>query len=184
MKRVLLATNSEHGQANVFLAVGHALQALDPEVEIHFVSFDPISKDVSVASEYSVKTTKGARPWTFHPLDGLTMFQAVGNKPEEKRLVSALGARPSFSTKMEVLHMSLVLLLPYDGPEFLQVYNSFLRIVDEVQPDIIAVDSIHAPALTACRHRKLKHLVLSPNTLKDFAAVMQPWGAVLWKFPM
>jgi hypothetical protein len=184
MKKILLTTNSEHGQANVFLAVGHALQALNPEVEIHFASFDAISKDVSSASEYSVKTTRGARPWTFHLLDGLSMMQAVSNKPEEPRLAPALEAHPTFSTKIEILHMFMLLLLPYDGPEFLQVYNSFVRVVEEVQPDLIVVDSLFAPPLTTCRHRKLKHLVLSPNTLKDFAAAMQPWGAMLWKFPV
>lgn len=184
MKKVILATNSEHGQANVFLAAGHALQALEADVQIHFASFAPISKDVSSASEYSVKCTKGARPWTFHLLDGLNMMDAVATKPGSERLGPALDAHPSFSTKMEILQLFMLLMLPHDGPEFLEVYHNFMRVVEEVQPDMIVVDSLFAPALTACRHRNLKHVVLSPNTLKDFSAALQPWGAMLWKFPV
>ncbi|KAK4135203.1 glycosyltransferase family 1 protein [Trichocladium antarcticum] len=50
MKTVLLATDSECGQANVFLAAGHALQARDASVQIHFASFAAISgrKDPTV----------------------------------------------------------------------------------------------------------------------------------------
>ncbi|KAK4118580.1 glycosyltransferase family 1 protein [Parathielavia appendiculata] len=183
MKKVLLATNAEHGQANVFLAAGHALQALDADVDIHFASFSSISKDFSSASEYSVKCTKGARPWTFHLLDGLSMIEAVQNKPEAENLGPLLDEHPSFSTKVAILRVFMVLLMPHSGPEFIQVYKSFARVVDEVQPDIIVVDSLFSPVLTACRHLKLKHLVFSPNTLKDFSAALQPWGAMLWKFP-
>ena len=47
-KRVLLVTNSEHGQANVYLATSYALLTLeDEDVEVHFASFPPIQKFVN-----------------------------------------------------------------------------------------------------------------------------------------
>ncbi|KAK4148786.1 hypothetical protein C8A00DRAFT_19443 [Chaetomidium leptoderma] len=184
MKKVLLAVNSEYGQANVFLAVSHALQALDPDVQIHFASFAPISKDVSTASEYSVHCTAGAQPWNFHMLDGPSLMDAMASKELAVGFGDTLEKQVSFSSTMDVLRQIMQVLLPWNGPEFVQIYKSFIRVVDEVQPDIIAVDSLFCPVLSACRHLKLKHLVLSPNTLKDFATALQPWGAMFWKYPV
>lgn len=53
MKKTLLLTNSEHGQANVFLAASHSLLGLDKDVEVHFASFAPISKSVASTSDYA-----------------------------------------------------------------------------------------------------------------------------------
>jgi len=185
MKKVLLATNSEYGQANVFLAVGHALQALDKDVQIHFTSFEPISKDVSTSSEHSVKCTPGAEPWAFHLLDGVSFMDSIYASGEAaERLEHAMLQRPTFSSVMTMMSIIPTMLLPWRNSAFVEVYQSFARVIDEIQPDIIVVDSLFTPALTACHHLKLKHMVLSPNTLKEFAAALQPRGAVLWKYPV
>ncbi|KAK4235060.1 hypothetical protein C8A03DRAFT_18141 [Achaetomium macrosporum] len=186
MKKVLLATNSEYGQANVFLAAGHALQALDHGVRIHFTSYAPIAKDVASASAYSVQCSQGAQPWTFHELDGPS-FETVLEAREKVENRVPLGAiiskPPAFFNNIELFRRLPGLLMPWDGPETVRAIQSFRRIVDEVHPDIVVVDSLLAPVLTACRHLKLQHVILSPNTLKDFGAALQPWGAFLWKFP-
>lgn len=183
-KKVLLATNSEHGQANVFLAVGHALQALDKDVEIHFVSFKPIAKDVASSSEYSVKCTPGAAPWTFHLLDGPDWLTAAHSKDGMRDTMERLmKTRPKFGPIMSVLKIINTLLMPFDEAEFEQIYKSMARIIDQVQPDITAVDNLFTPGLTVCRALGVKHLVLSPNTLRDFSVMFQPRGAYFWKYP-
>ncbi len=51
-RRILLITNSEHGQANVFLAVSYALLTLkDEDVEVHFASFSPVEKNLRLISQ-------------------------------------------------------------------------------------------------------------------------------------
>jgi hypothetical protein len=184
MKKVLLATNSEYGQANVFLAVGHALQARDPDVQIHFASFAAIANDVSSASAYSVQSTSGARPWQFHELDGPSFWDATAKTAHRTGLAATIEKPPNFSGTLAILKQTQSLMLPWEGPDFVNIYQSFARLAAEIQADIIAVDSLFAPVLTACRHLELKHLVFSPNTLKDFSAVLQPWGAMFWKFPV
>jgi hypothetical protein len=187
MKKILLATNSEYGQANVFLAAGHALQALDPNVRIHFASYQQIAKDVASASAYSVECSPGAQPWTFHELDGPSFETAVEarEKVENRVPLGAIIAKPpGFRNNIELYQRLPGLLMPWDGPETVQAINSFRRVFDAVQPDIVVVDSLFSPVLTACRHLGLKHVILSPNTLKDFGAALQPWGALLWKFPV
>ena len=182
--KILLATNCEYGQANVFLAVAHSLQALDADVQIHVASFAPISNDVSSASEYSRQCTQGARPWHFHLLDGPFFQEAVAALKGSERLGEALRKPPNFFSTTEVLSMVMGILLPWNGLEFVQIYKSFVDVVDKIQPDIVVVDSLLSPVLTACRHLKFNHLVLSPNTLKDFAAALQPRGAMFWKYPV
>ncbi|KAL2140396.1 hypothetical protein VTI28DRAFT_3852 [Corynascus sepedonium] len=185
MKKVLLATNSEYGQANVFLAVGHALQALDKDIRIHFTSFKPISGDVLTSSEHSVKSNTGAEPWTFHPLSGLPFMDAIRAKEHAaKQLHDLMTKRPTFSFTMRMLRGLTAMFLPWHNSDCVEIYESFVRVVDDVQPDIVVVDSLFSPVLTACHHLKLKYIILSPNTLKDFAAAVQPRAAVLWKFPM
>lgn len=184
MKRVLLATNSEHGQANVFLAVGHALQAADPDVQIHFASFAAIAKDVSSASQYSTQCTPSAQPWAFHQLDGLSFMDMLATQEDSNQLEETLNKRPTFLSTIEILSKVMPLLLPWDKAEFVRIYQSFSRLVDEVQPDIVVIDSLFSPVLTACRRLELRHLVLSPNTLKEFATALQPRGAMFWKFPV
>ncbi|KAL2259989.1 hypothetical protein VTK26DRAFT_6153 [Humicola hyalothermophila] len=184
-KKVILATNSEFGQANVFLAVGHALQAADSSVEVHFVSFSPISPYVSEASEYSVASSPGARPWTFHKLDGVTFADAImGGESGYDSFNCVLSRQPNLINTTRLLFDLNRYIIPWTGPEFVEIMKSFVRIADEIRPDLIMVDSLFAPALTACHHHKLDFLVLSPNTLRDFSSALQPWGALFWKYPM
>lgn len=182
MTKILLATNSEFGQANVFLAVGHALQALDSKVQVHFVSFAAISQPVSAASEYSVRCSPGAQPWTFHELDGPSYFDAM--VMDSARVSDILVKRPGFFTTVELQGLLSRFLLPWNGAGFIQVYQSFVRLVEDIRPDLVVVDCLFSPALSACHHIKSKHIILSPNTLKDFCAASQPWGAGLWKYPV
>ncbi len=184
MKKILLATNSEYGQANVFLAVAHSLQALDSDVHIHVASFAPISEGVLCASEYSTQCTQNAQPWQFHLLDGPGHLEALRAKQRSAQVEDALQKPPNLVSTTKVLSMLMSVMLSWNGPEFVQVYKSFVSIVDEVQPDMIVVDSLLSPVLTACRHLKFSHLILSPNTLKDFAAALQPRGAMFWKYPV
>ena len=74
--RILLISNSELGQANVFLAVTHELLRLDPTLEIHLCSFPPFSKLLaSFGSKAEI---------IFHELAGITWKDALFNRPEHR----------------------------------------------------------------------------------------------------
>ncbi|AEO66510.1 glycosyltransferase family 1 protein [Thermothielavioides terrestris NRRL 8126] len=184
-KRVLLLTNSEHGQANVFLATSYALLTLeDEDVEVHFASFPPIRSFVSSTSEYAQHTKPGARPIVFHTIEGVDMVSAW-TRPEIEAEQAALKHRSCIAL-INAIRRTLVLLkvtLPWTGPEFVQIFHSVTDIIQEVQADIIAVDPAFSPALTAIRSLNARFIVLSPNTIKDFAMPLQPNGDALWKYP-
>ncbi|KAH7262843.1 hypothetical protein BKA59DRAFT_505866 [Fusarium tricinctum] len=52
VKRLLLFTNSDYGQANVVLATAHALGLASQDVEIHIASFQDLQDGVNDASRF------------------------------------------------------------------------------------------------------------------------------------
>jgi len=73
--------------------------------------------------------------------------------------------------------------MPWSGPEHLGLYQQTLRILEEVNPLIVAVDPMFSPGLDAVRAQGRNYMVVSPSCLKDLFAGMQPWGSVFWKYP-
>ncbi|KAK4169705.1 hypothetical protein QBC43DRAFT_306565 [Cladorrhinum sp. PSN259] len=188
-KRVLLLTNSEHGQANVFLATSYALLTLPPTeasqeepVEVHFASFPPIQKFVNSTSSQAQLANPTALPIIFHPISGTSMVSAW-SRPETTAKRQSLRNLDLFDAiqRMQVL---LKVTLPWTGPEYIEIMNSVLAILTRVNPDTIAVDPAFSPALTALRYARQRFLILSPNTIKDFAMPHQPNGEALWKYPV
>ncbi|KAK3318771.1 hypothetical protein B0H66DRAFT_622909 [Apodospora peruviana] len=194
-KRVLLLTNSEHGQANVYLATSYALLTLpDEDVDVHFASFAPIHKFVVATSQHAERDRPSSRSGgiIFHTISGLDMVSAW-ERPEvlaEQESIAKVEATAQWwsvlsLTSCAIRRMILLLrvTLPWTGPEFVQIFWSVIEIVRDVQPDIIAVDPAFSPALTALRHINAKFIILSPNTIKDFAMPLQPNAEALWKYP-
>ncbi|KAK2778428.1 udp-glucoronosyl and udp-glucosyl transferase family protein [Colletotrichum kahawae] len=176
-----MLTNSEFGQANIFLATCYALMGTSPDVEIHLASFAPIEAAVTAASEAGVKAHPSASPITFHEIHGTNYFKALLS-PEVggKRLFEIA---PSFRTMPAVLRIIARAAMPYTGPEMVENCNEIRRIIEEVEPDLTLVDNMFTPGLTMARHMGIKWMILSPNTLKDLALPLQPKAAFFWKYP-
>lgn len=183
-KKVLFLTNSEHGQANVLLAAGHAMLEQDPSVEIHFGSFAPIRSTVEAASAYALETCghKTARPIVFHEVRGLTFIECM-LKPEFPAW-DWLTLSPGFWNTPRLLQIMVQgMFHPWTPPEYVEVLRSCLEILEEVKPDLVVLDNAFSPGVTAAYHLGFRFLLLAPNTIKDFAASVQPWGQAFWKFP-
>lgn len=181
--RVLLLTNSEHGQANVFLATSHALLTLpDQDVQVHFASFPPIRKFVASTSDHALATSPLAHPIVFHPLSGLPMLQAW-SRPEFEADKDGSRHAQGLLTAWRKMRVLLRVTLPWTGPEFLDIFRSVSDVVRRVGPHVVAVDPAFSPGLTAVRHLGLRYVVLSPNTIKDFAMPFQPNLEALWRYP-
>lgn len=195
-KRVLLLTNSEHGQANVFLAVSYALITLpDEDVEVHFASFSPIQKSVHSTYEHAKRDKPLARPIIFHTIKGIDMVSAWLRPEIGADRANINKARIGLFRAIGRMRLLLRVTLPWLGPEFVEIFKAIVEIVTSVQPSIVAVDPAFSPALTALRylnnHSKqspkfnsfFKYIILSPNTIKDFAMPFQPRAEALWKYP-
>lgn len=182
-KRVLLLTNSEYGQASVHLAVAHTLAELyRSDVEVHLASFGPLADLVRSASHYATQQWPGALPFIFHHIKGTDMSAAWGRP--ELRLEEYNGLRPGFVNTPKLLRLLLRLTSPWDGPEFVAIFEAVRDLIlEEVKPDVTAVDPAFSPAVTACVHTKTRFCILAPNTIKDFSMPFQPWGQAFWRYP-
>ncbi|KAI8251971.1 hypothetical protein K4K58_008240 [Colletotrichum sp. SAR11_239] len=180
-RKVLMLTNSEYGQANIFLATCHALMGTAPDVEIHLASFAPIRTAVAAASEASIKAHPKASSINFHEIHGTNYFKALlSHQVGGRRL---LEIAPSFRTMPTVLQIIARAAMPYTGPEMVENCNEIRRIIEQVGPDLTLVDNMFTPGLTMARHMGIKWMILSPNTLKDLALPLQPKAAFFWKYP-
>ncbi|KAK3175643.1 hypothetical protein K4F52_010097 [Lecanicillium sp. MT-2017a] len=188
--RILLFTNIDRGEANVFLAASAALYAANPSVDIHFSSFTGLEDDVSAISDEARKTYPDAKPITYHAINGLTMAQgmdevfAVNNIDRlDKYIPSSFLQALSLSVTKQTIWDMAPILFPYTWPRMIEIYGSISEIIKKVQPDLVVVDSLMTAALTASWHMNVKFICLSPNSIKDFTTGTQPNAAWLWKFP-
>lgn len=182
-KKILLLTNSEHGQANVYLAVSHALLHLEDAVEVHLASFSPIAKFVKATSDYAQQTSRNGRSVIFHEIRGINMESAWSRPEILSGDPSTFSNTRGLSTAASKVRVLLRVTLPWSGPEFVEIYRSIVEIIQDIKPDIVAADPAFSPALTACRHLGVKFVVLTPNTIKDFSMPLQPRAEALWKYP-
>ncbi|KAH7630574.1 hypothetical protein B0T09DRAFT_398181 [Sordaria sp. MPI-SDFR-AT-0083] len=191
-KRVLLLTNSEHGQANVFLAAGYALLTLpDEDVEVHFASFTPIQKCVLSTYEHAKRNKPLARSIIFHAIPGIDMVSAWLRPEIAADRVNINNTRIGLVRAIRRMRLLLRVTLPWLGPEFIGIFWAIIEIIINVHPSIVAVDPAFSPALTALRYlnhsnrspNMIKFIILSPNTIKDFAMPFQPDAQALWKYP-
>ncbi|RKU40519.1 hypothetical protein DL546_002153 [Coniochaeta pulveracea] len=186
---ILLITNEDRGQANAFLATSEALLQADPSLEVHLASFPRLQAEVTSTSQQAQRTAAGAKPIVFHPVKGPSMAEGVTNyfrqrqTPMQGLLPASYSSRLHFSSTLRAIHDTIPVLVPYDGPQLVEIYSSLVDIIKEVDADLVVVDCLMTAALTACCHLKVRFVCLSPNAIKDFAARSQPNGAGLWKYP-
>jgi hypothetical protein len=158
------------------------LLCADPNVSVHFASFAPIEKAVSTTSAYATRVSPSAQPIKFHEIQATDYLTAI-LRPEH-RMRRHFWFPPGILFTPWVLWTLVRVAQPWTGPEFVTIYKETCRIIDEVDPHVIAVDPILSPAITACRHLGLHFVILAPNTIKDFAVAAQPRGEIWWKYPM
>ncbi|KAJ5726863.1 family 1 glycosyltransferase [Penicillium malachiteum] len=169
----------------------HALLQIQPDADIHCASLGALAGGIDTVVENLRQSFPDTNPITFHELRGIPMKQAMnlafsrpGAPPRIPNYlpVSAL-QRPGFFNTMRAVRDMVPLFVPYDGPQLVEVYSSIVETIQSVKADLIVVDTLMTAALTACYHLDVRFLCLSPNSLKEFTAMAQPYGAALWKFP-
>ena len=67
--------------------------------------------------------------------------------------------------------------------EYVRIYESCKKVIEEIQPDVIVLDGIFNPGLDACFVLDKKFVLNSPNTPLDVTRFVQPWLKGLWYYP-
>jgi hypothetical protein len=186
-KRLLFLTNSDYGQANVVLATTHAIGLANPDVEIHVASFQELESGVYDASRFMQESAAQQKlpipkSFIFHKLQGISWGPAT--KRPGTAIFDTLELTPGFVNSAKGVATLPAVMVPWSPEEYMEIYRDTQRVFDEVDPDLTIVEPLHTQGLTFCHYRGVKWMVLSPNTIKEFAIPLQPRLAALWKYPM
>lgn len=175
---ILFLTNCELGQASVSLAVAHEL--LIRRHIVHIASFAPLRNAVSALNHRaSASSSTPTSTAVFHLISGPTMKEAVQRRHDLDIFnihgVGFCGALKTYKTALPTM------AIPWDGPEYMEGYQSCVEIIKQMQPDVIVVDPLLNQAKDASASLGHKFVILSPNTFKEH--VPQAWLANFWKYP-
>lgn len=176
-----MLTNKDHGQSNCFLATAHALLTTDSSLEVHFATFKGYDKFIDETNEHIAMTNPNSNPIIYQPIDGMSMAEGLNHHferldiPRKKEYLplSYLASPLTTGNTMAAIRDTVYVLIPYSGPQIVEIYNSIATIVDRVQPDLIVLDCLFTPGLTALTNLGLPYICLSPNTCKDFSMSAQ-----------
>jgi hypothetical protein len=189
-RKILLLTNVERDEANVFLATCDALLRLAPSVEIHFATFGGLKDAVASVYRHAHETVPHAHPITFHKVKGLPVEESRRQFFARENVPTRAGyppnsylERPGLSNTKKAIRETIPVLVPYNGPQLVEVFLSICEIIQKVDANLVVVNSLMTAGLTACYHLGVKFTCLSPNSIKDFASSTQPKSEGLGKIP-
>lgn len=177
----------EHpGLSNVHAATAQSLLQHNPEVEVHFASFPKLSKTLSRISSFAQTHQPQAKNITFHSLAGPSYYDAIEayphiNPDEDGKLGSI--APPGIEGLKKIMYDMQIYLDPWKQEDHLEIYRQLVNIIDEVDPAVVALDTVFSPAIEATRAKNRVHAFITPNMLVDNFPGEQPWAGMLWKYP-
>ena len=66
----------------------------------------------------------------------------------------------------------------------MRIYDSIVKLIKELNPSILVIDSLLNAGLDACYSLNRKFVVNSPNSPIDIVRKDQPWLKGFWYYPM
>lgn len=182
----LFIVNEHPGLSNVHLATAQSLLQYHPDIEIHFASFPRLEKAVVRISQFAKQHDPQARDIIFHPLSGLSYYDAFDQYPhllpdQDGRLGSV--SPPGLEGIKELGKNMQIYIDPWAKEEHLAHFQRITALIDEIDPAIVALDTIFPPAIEAARATNRLHAFITPNMLVDNFPAEQPWMGMLWKYP-
>ena len=190
-REVLFVTNSESGQANTILAM--SLEATTrPHIQVHVASFPVLKRRVERLSPKI----------SFHTLDGKDALEMATTRGLSEENIPHPPTTKSFKAYGRTL---AALMTVWDGEcafcfllriwvvtdachpfgsAYMRLCDSIKRVIEELNPDIVVVDSLMDAGFDACYSLNRRFVVSSPNTPMDLVRGHQPWLKGFWYYPL
>jgi len=174
-KKILFLTSSEYGQASVVLAVAYEL-LLRQTYDIHIASFAPLEGRVN---DLNNLIPRNATPAVFHTIAGPSSSQVL----EEKGLF--LGPfSPGMNGALQTYRVTLpALATAWDISQYLLGYESCLKILQNVDPDLTVIEPLMDQGHEACNSLSGQCVILSPNTFQEILRKKQSMFTKLCRIP-
>lgn len=200
-KSILFFTNSEHGQANVVLAVAYEF-LLRGEFDVHIASYPALAPRIEHLNEL-LKSRKskgnglngpGRREEneekvkaadessfiptaTFQPIQALSMAEVIGEKK------SFLPHPPGISAAVKSYRTLMEVFFGFENTQYMVGFDSCSDVIEKVNPLVIVSDPAMFWAIDAANMLKKECAILSPLSFKDMIGALQPRMAIWWKYP-
>jgi hypothetical protein len=178
---VLFLTNEHPGLYNVHLSTVYSLLEKHPEVIIHYASFPRVAGKIQHISSLAVKRGSKAKDVTFHTLTGLgyveTILKNMGGNQSNMTHGPGLEAGDHLAKSIGFY------ISPWEAEEYWTLYESCQRLIDEVDPAVVVLDTMFGPGIDATRDKDRLHALITPNILSDLLPAKQPAWTLFWKYP-
>lgn len=178
---------SEHpGHSNVHAATAQSLLQHDPDIEIHFASFPKLADTVSKVSIFAKQHEPRAKDIVFHQLNGTSFHEAFDFYDhltlDEDGKIGAIS--PPGTEGIKALAKDIqIFIAPWQQEDHLAHYRQVIKLIEHIDPAVICLDTMFAPAIEATRALNRQHAFITPNILVDNFPDVQPWMGMLWKYP-
>lgn len=171
--KILFFPLSERGQLNVALAVSSALLSR-PDLSLHLASFSDAAPRVEDLRQRFASSDSSL---SFHELPGPGMVPAARRTVEQEEIAHGLGMKELKRTCETFMRV----LSPWTKEEYGAIYQACFDLINELDPDLVVMDVIFAPALDALKvvRPPRNYAFLLPNSLKDSLGA----AAKFWKYP-
>lgn len=178
---VLFLTNELWGLANVHLATAYALLLNHPHQTVHYASFPVLASRVDGISALAKKGNPESPRIIFHPLPGSPYSEAIqaieGAHPADHRSPPGLKGIDRLCKGIQSY------VSPWGAEEYYEIYKAVSQLIDEIDPAVIALDTMLGPGIDAARDKNRVHAFVTPNILADKMPATQPKHTLLWKYP-
>jgi hypothetical protein len=176
--KILLFTNSEYGQCNVFLAVAFELLSRG-SISVHMSSYSPLVPRIKELQNGGFGSYPDTSNVAFHLLSGPSMHEAR----LAKFGIPSIDHKPGLRYAPEVYETLAMLAKTKSGEEYVQGVREMKDVVKEVKPDVIVIAESFVQAMDACIVLGKEYIVMGPGTFREHASNLESLWTKMTKYP-
>ncbi|KAF9890306.1 hypothetical protein FE257_006221 [Aspergillus nanangensis] len=180
LTRVLFLANSEHGQTNIILAFTHEL-LIRGDIDVHIGSFPVLEARIEKLLNDNVACYDASfrSRIHFHPIRG----------PSNTDVFLRTGKRgafhpPGYGGAVLGFQSLCEDIWGWTEDEYVDVYQSCVEIVRDVDPRVIAVDFFFLQGRDAAYNTGHTAILINTTSLSHIVLGLQPNAEPLWKYPL
>lgn len=142
---VLFVTAEHPGYCNVHLATAYSLLEKHPQLSLHYASFPKVGSRVEKISALAAERGVKDAGISFYPLSGQPYTEAILNASGSMMGLRHAPGAAGIDSLTDIIQWTLA---PWTAEDYLSIYQSLARVIDEVDPAVVVIDTFSPRAST------------------------------------